>query len=80
MKLGSGPITRMYLWLRKKQRKKRKQHGNVLLANADGLGRLIVKKGDNAPFLNYTMSSSRSKTKLKSLSLSINSSLKSGNV
>ena len=54
MKLGSGPITRMYLWLRKKQRKKRKQHGNVLLANADGLGRLIVKKGDNAPFLNYS--------------------------
>ena len=59
MKIGSGPITRMYLWLREKQRKKRKQHVNVLLANADGLGRLIVKKGDNAPFLNYTIFSSK---------------------
>jgi hypothetical protein len=39
MKIGSGPITRMYLWLRKKQRKKRDQHVNVLLAKADGLGR-----------------------------------------
>ena len=46
----------MYLWLRKKLRKKRNQHVNVLLANADGLGRLlIVKKGDNAPFLNLTV-------------------------
>ena len=49
MKIGSGPITRMYLWLRKKQRKKREQHVNAHLAN--GAGRLIVKKGDNAPFL-----------------------------
>ncbi len=52
MKLGSGPITRMYLWLRKKLRKKRNQHVSALLANADGLGRLIVKKGAYPPFLN----------------------------
>jgi hypothetical protein len=42
----------MYLWLRKKQRKKRKQHVKIQLANADGPGRrwLIVKKGDMPPF------------------------------
>ena len=68
MKIGSGPITRMYLWLRKKQRKKRKQHVNVLLANADGLGRLIIKKGDNAPFLNYIRFSSK---EFKAFSLTV---------
>ncbi len=52
---------------KRKAKKKRKEHVNAHLAN--GAGRLIVKKGDNAPFLNYTLSSSRSKTKLKSLSL-----------
>lgn len=53
MKIGSGPITRMYLWLRKKQRKKRKQHVNVLLPSADGLGRLIVKKGNQVPLFEF---------------------------
>jgi hypothetical protein len=45
MKLGISPITRMELWLRKNQERKRNQLVSVLLANADGLGksRILVQ-------------------------------------
>jgi hypothetical protein len=53
MKIGTDPKTRMLLWLREKLRKKRNQLVNVLLANADGLGRIIVKRGDMIPLFEF---------------------------
>ena len=49
MKLGTDPKTRMYLWLRKK-REKNDRLVDVPLANADGLGKIVVKKGALLPF------------------------------
>jgi len=39
MKLEMNQITRMELWLRKNQERKRNQLVSVILANADGLGK-----------------------------------------